>query len=109
VGGYVLLVTAVFLVAILGLSWAVHLRKPRRGELLVGLFVASLLNMPCVFGIMDALSRMGVFCPEESRALAFAVGVENLERPVLLHGLVILVLTYEVWRGRKSPRESPLV
>jgi hypothetical protein len=100
--GYVLLLSALFLSLVVVFSWLFRRRKPWRQELLAGLFVASLLNIPCDFALADALSQVAVLDPEESQAFVFAVGVESLDLPLLLHGLIaLLVVAVSGWYGWK--------
>ncbi len=101
---YVFVRAAAFLCAIFGLSWIVRRRSPRRQELLAGLFVASLLNIPCHFAVYDALSQLQVREPEKYRAFSFAVGILSLDFPVRLHAMVLLLLTHDAWRRRKLSR-----
>jgi hypothetical protein len=98
---YALLVAALFLVLVEALSWLLHQRCASRRELLVGCFVASLLNIPCDFALTDALSQVAVLNPEESRAFVFAVGLRSLDLPVILHGVIALVVGI-AWRGWKA-------
>lgn len=91
-GGYALLLTTVFLVLVFALSWFFHGRKPERNEVLTGLFVASILNIPCDFAIADALSKIVVLDPQSSRAFIFAAGVTSLDFPLILHGLLVIAV-----------------
>lgn len=104
--GYVLLLTTLFLSLIVVFSWLFRRRMPWRQELLTGLFVASLLNIPCDFALTDALSQVAVLNPEESQAFVFAVGVESLDLPLLLHGLITLAVTAAAWHKWKPPHRS---
>lgn len=102
--GYALLLTALFVVLVVVFSWLIHRRSPKRHELLAGLFVASLLNIPCDFALADALSQVAVLDPEKPQAFVFAVGLESLDFPVLLHCLMALVVavSWKVWKPRHS-------
>ena len=86
-GMYFLVVTSAWLFLILTVTWIVHRRKPRRPELLAGLFVASLLTIPCHFALADVLSAVAVLNPEEAGAFVFAVGLLSLDVPIALHVL----------------------
>lgn len=102
---YVVLVTGLFLVLVVAISWLLYHRFPRRHEVLVGLFVASLLNIPCDFALVDPLSQVVVLDPEASQAFIFATGLLSLELPMLLHGL-IAVFVGIAWRGWRAPRSA---
>ena len=102
--GYVLLSAVLFLSLVVVFAWLFHRRRPRRRELLAGLFVASLLNIPCDFALADALSQVAVLDPDESQAFVFAVGVESLDLPLLLHGLIVLMVAGSTWHGWKAGR-----
>lgn len=97
-GLYVVLVTALFLILIVAISWLLRQRFPYRHEILEGLFVASLLNISCDFALVDPLSQVAVLRPEESQAFVFAVGIRSLVLPVILHGLVALTVG-ALWHG----------
>jgi hypothetical protein len=102
-GGYALLLTALFALLVVLLSWLALRRSPMRHEFLTGLFVASLVNIPCDFALADALSQVAVLDPEQSQAFVFAVGLESLDLPVLLHCLIALVVTVS-WKPRQVRR-----
>lgn len=104
-GVYVVLVTSLFLVLVVALSWLVSHRFPRRHEVLVGLFVASLLNIPCDFALADPLSQVVVLDPDESQGFIFATGVLHLELPLILHGLIALFVGI-AWRGWRHWRSG---
>ena len=107
-GGYVLLVTPAIILAVLALSWIMLRRKPQRKELLAGLFVSSILNIPCDFALANVLSQIVVLDPEKSRSFVFAVGLQSLDSPLILHALVVLVIAVSSWRGWES-RHQPRV
>lgn len=88
-GIYVLLVTAFLLLAVVTISWLIRRRSPTREELLAGLFVASLLNIPCDFAFRDALAQVAVLDPVQAQAFVIAIGVDSLQLPLLLHALVV--------------------
>lgn len=99
---YILVMQLVFFTVILGISWVTHRRKPERNELMVELFVVSLLTIPCELAIIDAIAGMGAFRPEESRAILFAFGIENLTLPVILHGIIASLVIVIAWRSRRD-------
>lgn len=107
-GGYTLFLIILFILLVLLSVWLSQHRAPTRQEILTGLFVASLLNIPCDFALIDALSQVVVLDAERSQAFVFAVGIASLDFPLLLHGLIALlvVVSWKRW-GSRPPGASP--
>lgn len=99
---YAFLMTLIFSATILAISWILNRRHPRTDELIVGFFVASVLNISCELALVDAFAGMGAFRPEGSRAFIVAFGVENLSFPVILHGIIAILIVLNAWKCRRK-------
>ena len=107
--GYNLLLTSLFLSLVAIFGWLFHRRKLRCQELLAGLFVSSVLNIPCDFALRDVLSHVVVLDPDASQAFVLAVGIGNLEDPLFLHVVIALIVAVYVWRRRKTEQRRGTV
>ena len=93
-----------FLIA--AVSWSIHRRMPPCRFLLVGLFVGSLLNIPCDFALTDVLAEVVVLDVEKSRPFTFAVGLQSLDFPLLLHAIIAIGTGVAAWLAESRRRSK---